>query len=113
MKKKEKNDNLSNINNSEKKDENNINISINEINSKYNNLNKLYQNEISIDYKIQLKSNSNFYQILKVISKDKIGKSIPEEKIIKEIQMLNSLKHERIIKVFESYYDSNNYYVIT
>ena len=107
------NNNLSNISNSEKNDDNNLNISINEINSRYNILNKIYQNEISIDYKIQLKSNPNFYQILKVISKDKIGKSIPEEKIINEIKILNSLKHERIIQVFESYYDSNNYYVIT
>ena len=107
------NNNLSNISNSERNNNNNLNIEIDEINSKYNILNQMYQNEISIDYKIQLKSNPNFYQILKVISKEKIGHSIPEEKIINEIKILNSLKHERIIQVYDSYYDSNNYYVIT
>ena len=107
------NNNLSNISNSERNNDNKLNIEIDEINSKYNILNQMYQNEISIDYKIQLKSNPNFYKILKVISKDKIGHSIPEEKIINEIKILNSLKHERIIQVYDSYYDSNNYYVIT
>ena len=107
------NNNVSNSNNNERNNDNNLNIEINDIKSKYNILDQIYQNEISIDYKIQLKSNPNIYQILKVISKDKIGRAIPEEKIINEIKILNSLKHKNIIQVYESFYDSNNYYVIT
>ena len=57
-----------------------------EIISKYNILEQISNNEICVDYKIQLKSNNNEYNTIKIFQKRLLGK---EKKIINEIQMIN------------------------
>ena len=80
-----------------------------EIKYKYNILEQISNNDISTDYKIQLKSNLSKYKTLKIIRKKLIG---DENKISMEIKTINSLNHEKLLKIEECYYDSINYYII-
>ena len=79
------------------------------IKSKYNILEQISNNDISTDYKLQLKSDLSKYKTLKIIRKKIIG---DENKILNEIQNINSLNHEKLLKIEECYYDSINYYII-
>ena len=80
-----------------------------EIISKYNILEQISNNEICVDYKIQLKSNNNEYKTIKIFQKRLLGK---EKKIINEIQIINSLTNDKLIKIEEYYFDEINCYII-
>ena len=54
-----------------------------------------------------VKSDLSKYKTLKIIRKKIIG---DENKILNEIQNINSLNHEKLLKIEECYYDSINYY---
>ena len=84
-----------------------------EIDDKYFILEKLSKNPISTNYKIQSKENSKIFKNMKVITKSSISENDDEKKILKEIEILQNLKHENIIQVEECYGDDKCYYVIT
>ena len=80
-----------------------------EINSKYNILEQISHNNMITDYKLQLKDDLLKFKTLKIIRKKLIG---DENKVLMEIKLLNSLKHEKLIKIEDCYYDTINYYFI-
>lgn len=49
---------------------------------------------------------------MKIIKKEKMPEEIKEE-FINEIEILKQLDHPNILKIFEFYEDSKNYYLIT
>ena len=57
-----------------------------EITSKYNILEQISNNEICMDYKLQLKADNTKYKIVKIFQKRLLGK---ENKIYNEIKMIN------------------------
>ena len=80
-----------------------------QLNSEYNILEQLSFNEMSVDYKLQLKSDNSKYKTLKILSRTIMGN---EKKILKEIETLNSLRNDKFLRIEQCYYDSMNYYVI-
>ncbi len=50
---------------------------------------------------------------MKVVSKETLQYQDDDKKFLKEIEVLSQLDHPNILKVFEYYQDSQNYYVIT
>ena len=80
-----------------------------EIISKYNILEQLSNNEICLDYKLQLKSDNTKYKTLKILPKKFLGK---EKKVYNEIQIINSLTNDKLMKIEEYYFDNINYYII-
>ena len=98
------NNKINYVNHSELKNENMLKIK-----SKYIIVEQISNTNFSTDYKLQLKSNLSKYKTLKIIRKKIIG---DENKILNEIQSINSLNHENLFKIEECYYDSINYYFI-
>ena len=108
--------------NSKKLTSNKENININYVNhfealinkmpqiiNKYNIIEQISNNDMSTDYKLQLKDNLNKYKTLKILRKKLIGN---ENKIETEIELLNSLNHEKLLKIEDCFFDSINYYLI-
>ena len=50
---------------------------------------------------------------MKSISREALSDSIEEDKLFKEVEILKKLEHPNILKIYEFYYDSKNYYIIT
>ena len=108
--------------NSKKLSSNKENININYVNhfealinkmpqiiNKYNIIEQISNNDMSTDYKLQLKDNLNKYKTLKILRKKLLGN---ENKIETEIKLLNSLNHEKLLKIEDCFFDSINYYLI-
>ncbi len=80
-----------------------------EITSKYNILEQISNNEICMDYKLQLKADNTKYKIVKIFQKRLLGK---ENKIYNEIKIINSFTNDKLIKIDEYYFDKINHYLI-
>lgn len=50
---------------------------------------------------------------MKIINKDSFLGSFDEEKLDKEVDILKKLDHPNILKIYEFYFDSKNYYIVT
>ena len=92
---------------------NNLNIIIPQIiKNKFDILEETNRNQMIINYKIRNKKNKKIYKSLKIIRKNIINKSGDEKKILTEIEILKTLKHENIIQVEECIIENNNFFVI-
>ena len=55
---------------------------------------------------------SNELRVVKVVSKNSIHKGVSENDVINEINILKSMDHPNIIKVFEFFSDESNIYIV-
>jgi calcium-dependent protein kinase len=55
---------------------------------------------------------SNELRVVKVVNKNVIHKGVSENDVINEINILKSMDHPNIIKVFEFFSDENNIYIV-
>lgn len=82
------------------------------IQDKYNVLNQLGKGSFGTVFKVFHKHTKQT-RAMKVIKKENIFLQDDEQKFLKEIEILKELDHMNVIKIYEYYEDSMNYYLIT
>mgnify|MGYP002624804685 CR=1 FL=1 len=63
--------------------------------------------------KVSLIKNPSNIRAMKIISKENIIKGIEQSKFIDEITILKKLDHPNIMKIYESFVDKDNFYIIS
>ena len=63
--------------------------------------------------KVSLIKNPSTIRAMKIISKENIIEGVDHSKFIDEITILKKLDHPNIMKIFESFVDKNNFYIIS
>jgi calcium-dependent protein kinase len=56
---------------------------------------------------------TNEIRAVKIINKKDLTSNKKEEKLMQEIEILKTLDHPNILKLYESYYDDKKYYLVT
>lgn len=56
---------------------------------------------------------SNDIRAMKTINRDKLSLTSDEKKLNREVEILKRLDHPNILKIYDFYYDSRNFYIIT
>ena len=74
-------------------------------------LSKLGEGSFGSVYKV-IDKTSKLIRAMKVIKKETLMEQDDEQKFLKEIEILVSIDHPNIVKIFEYYADNNNYYLI-
>ena len=77
----------------------------------YTIISKLGEGSFGAVYKVREKS-SNIMRAMKVIKKETLEEQDDEQVFLKEIEILKSIDHPNIVKIFEYYSDECNYFVI-
>ncbi len=78
----------------------------------YSVLNKLGNGSFGTVYKV-IHRQTNYIRAMKVINKDLVKLQDDEKVFLKEIDILRTLDHMNIIKIYEYFEDDKNYYLIT
>lgn len=81
------------------------------IKDNYKILCKLGEGSFGSVYKV-LDIDTKIIRAMKVIKKDTLKEQDDEQKFLKEIEILVSIDHPNIVKIFEYYTDSHNFYLI-
>ena len=63
--------------------------------------------------KVSLIANPSTIRAMKIISKENIIEEVDHSKFIDEITILKKLDHPNIMKIFESFVDNNNFYILS
>ena len=77
----------------------------------YEKLELLGEGAFGIVFKVKLKG-TNEIRALKVISKNKLDDSLSISEIEKEVMILKRIDHPNIVKVFETFSDEDNFYIV-
>ena len=79
----------------------------------YEELNTLGSGTFGTVKKVCLISNKNQIRAMKIIPKENILDDVDKSKIIDEILILKNLDHPNIMKIYECYVDTDNFYIIS
>ena len=77
----------------------------------YNDIKTLGSGTYGIIKKVCLKKNPSIIWAMKIISKQNFQKGVDHFKLIDEIKILKNLDHPNIMKIYECFADSKNFYV--
>jgi calcium-dependent protein kinase len=78
----------------------------------YENLQELGSGTYGVVFKVKHKMSNNL-RAMKIIKKEFVMEGVNSSEIEQEINILKNLDHPNILKVFEFFQDSENYYIIT
>ena len=77
----------------------------------YNDIKTLGSGTYGIVKKVCLKKNPSIIRAMKIISKQNFQKGVDHFKLIDEIKILKNLDHPNIMKIYECFVDSKNFYI--
>ena len=89
------------------------NFNLPEILNNYEIIEEISKNQMSIDFKIRLKKDKKIFKNLKVIFKSYFNDDYDENKVLSQIKVLKTLKHDNIIQIEQYLFDENNFYLIS